>query len=71
MVSFVDVAGDHVGRYHSLAMDVISYLYAAVLFIGGLIGYFKAGELIIISSRLLFLLLYPLAWSRAHTWCKL
>ena len=39
--------GYHVGRSRSLVMDVVSYVYGALIFIGGLIGYFKAGEYII------------------------
>lgn len=33
-----------VSREIGLTMDLISYLYGAMIFIGGLIGYFKAGE---------------------------
>ncbi|XP_065890752.1 transmembrane protein 14A-like [Dysidea avara] len=36
-------------------MDVLSYLYGIVIFIGGLIGYFKAGSIMsLVSSTVIF-----------------
>ena len=41
-------------------MDVISYIYAASIFMGGLIGYFKAGK--VIESCLYMNFMFSLAW---------